>query len=69
MLFRSIVMARTVRGKFLEFFEESKRNPLTERIVLKGVKSRLIPAATGVQDNPEWLKLKWRNINERTVDG
>lgn len=45
-----------------KLFEESKRNPLVEGIVLKKATSKLIPKG----DNPQWIKVKWREIHEAT---
>ena len=45
-----------------KLFEESKKNPLAEGVVLKKATSKLVPR----DDNPLWIKIKHRNIHEAT---
>jgi ATP-dependent DNA ligase len=48
------------REDFAAFFEESKRHPLTEGIVLKRTTSPFLGSCRACRVNPQWLKVKWR---------
>lgn len=60
---RIFVAPWTDRG-LVQFFEQSKQDPLLEGIVLKRAKSRLEGHPTSAKKNPQWFKVKWRDIKE-----
>lgn len=44
-------------------FEETTRDGLTEGVVLRRATSKIVLGG----DNPGWLKVKWRNVHEKTL--
>jgi ATP-dependent DNA ligase len=56
-----IELAPAVDRGWDELFEECKRDDLTEGIVLRRAASKLVCR----EDNPFWLKVKWRSIHEK----
>lgn len=59
-----IEVAQTVDSNWNAMFEESKKNPLTEGIVLREADSWLIGDPKDAKDNPLMMKVKWRDIKE-----
>jgi len=59
-----IEVAQTVDSNWNAMFEESKKNPLTEGIVLREADSWLIGDPRAAKDNALWMKVKWRDIKE-----
>ena len=59
----NISVVRTVTEGWDKLFEESKKNPLLEGIVLKRANSLLIHG----DKNPLWRKVKWREIREACI--
>jgi len=57
-----IEMVRCWDHDWYAMFEESKRNPTLEGIVLKMADGKLVNKA----DNPFWFKIKYRDIHEPT---
>jgi len=47
-----------------KLFEEAKKDALVEGVVMKRADSLLLPNGG---DNPGWLKVKYRNIHEKTA--
>ena len=61
-----VQIAETRPNGWVEMFEGSKQDWLTEGIVLRESDSPLIGNNTSSKDNPCWLKVKWRDIHEAT---
>jgi hypothetical protein len=59
---RRITLVRTWDGDWDKMFEETRKDPLLEGIVLKRSDSPLV----GSSDNPYWFKVKYRDIHEPT---
>jgi ATP-dependent DNA ligase len=57
-----IEMVRCWDHDWYAMFEENRRNPLLEGIVLKMADGKLVNKA----DNPFWFKIKYRDIHEPT---
>jgi ATP-dependent DNA ligase len=55
-----IDMCENGNSDLMETYERSKSNPLTEGIVVKNVLGKLIGNKNRCQDNPGWIKVKWR---------
>lgn len=51
---------QATRDAYGAFFDESKRDPLTEGIVLKRITSPFLGSCRKCRVNPQWLKVKWR---------
>lgn len=58
-----IALAPTYTGSLAEAFEESKRDPLVEGIVVRRSSSGLI-GGRSPKKNPGWMKVKYREIKE-----
>ena len=48
-------------------FEESKRHPEYEGVVVKRANSKLLGGFSRAEDNPCWWKVKYRDIKEATA--
>lgn len=59
---RRIELVRTWDADWDKLFEETRKDPLLEGIVLKRSDSPLVGSA----DNPYWFKVKYRDIHEPT---
>ena len=57
---KRITVVRSWDHDWDKMFEENKKNPLLEGIVLKRSDSQLV----GSEDNPYWWKIKYRDIHE-----
>ena len=52
---------KMVFSGFEEFFEETKNHPETEGMVLKRLDAPLILSLRDNENNPAWIKVKWRD--------
>lgn len=56
-----------VDSGLVRFFDAQVGDPLSEGVVLRHGKSRLIGDLRGARDNPLWRKVKYRDIKERAL--
>ncbi len=60
-----VSVVETVYSGFEGFFEESRRNPVLEGVVMKRASSLLLPGLLdGKGQSHDWKKIKWRNVHE-----
>jgi hypothetical protein len=57
----NILVVDSFNSGFVDLFEEQKKNPLTEGVVLKNRFSKLIMNPSRTVDNPQWKKAKYRD--------
>jgi len=58
-----IELVKTVDTGWDKFYEECARDPLLEGVVVKKASSKLVQDG----DNPQWVKVKYRDIHEATA--
>jgi ATP-dependent DNA ligase len=61
-----VKLLQTWDSDLVQRFEEQKQNPLSEGLVIRSKTSKLIGSATSKKKNPGMMKVKYRDIDEKT---